>query len=229
MNKYKILIVEDELDILNLLKYNFQNEGYEVLTAEDGYLGLEIAEHQRPDLILLDILLPGKSGFQVCQSLKSKIKTKDIPIIMLTAKGEEKDRINGLELGADDYVVKPFSPKELVLRVKAVLKRSQKIEDKERVWQMEGLKIDFDAYQVLVHDKEIELTVTEFNLLKSLVYSEGLVLSREQLLDKVWGYEFIGYARTVDTHMHRLRQKLGDYSNYIQTVRGIGYRFRKIP
>ncbi len=227
MEEKKILLVEDEVDILNLLKFNFQNEGFAIYTAQDGDQALELAKKHLPHLIVLDLMLPGKDGLEVAKILKKKSETKEIPIIMLTAKGEEEDRVSGFELGADDYVVKPFSPRELLLRVWAVLKRTKNLAPKEDTWEKEGLRIEFETYRVLINTQEIDLTATEFQLLSSLVRAEGRVLSREQLLDLVWGYEFFGYARTVDTHMHRLRQKLGPFAEWIQTVRGIGYRLRK--
>lgn len=226
MDTLTILIVEDEADILNLLKYNFQSEGYEAWTAKDGEHALALIERQVPDVLLLDIMLPGMDGIEVCKVLKSKPETRDIPVIMLTAKGEEEDRISGFELGIDDYVVKPFSPRELILRVKAVLRRTKTPLKEEDIWEHSGLRVDFGAFRVMVDETEADLTATEFNLLAALIRANGRVLSREHLLDKVWGYEFMGYARTVDTHMHRLRQKLGPYADWIHTVRGIGYRLK---
>jgi two-component system phosphate regulon response regulator PhoB len=223
----KLLIVEDETDILHLLQFNFQREGFETHTARDGNEALRLAQERRPDLIVLDLLLPGKDGLEVCKTLKSREDSRNTPIIMLTAKGEEQDRITGFELGADDYVVKPFSPKELILRVKAVLRRKRQRQEEETVWEHQGLRVEFEAYRVFVDDTEVDLTATEFNLLSALIQAENRVLTREQLLDKVWGYEFVGYARTVDTHMHRLRLKLGAYADWIQTVRGVGYRLKK--
>ncbi len=226
MDTLTILIVEDEADILNLLRYNFQSEGYEAWTAKDGEHALALIERQVPDVLLLDIMLPGMDGIEVCKVLKSKPETRDIPVIMLTAKGEEEDRISGFELGIDDYVVKPFSPRELILRVKAVLRRTKTPLKEEDIWEHSGLRVDFGAFRVMVDEAEADLTATEFNLLAALIRANGRVLSREHLLDKVWGYEFMGYARTVDTHMHRLRQKLGPYADWIHTVRGIGYRLK---
>ena len=228
MQDIKILLVEDETDILNLLKYNFQSQGYSTLTAQNGNQAIEMVEDHHPDAIVLDLMLPGKSGEEVARVLKNKESTKHIPIIMLTAKGEEEDRITGLEIGADDYMVKPFSPRELMLRVQAVLKRSEYMErNSSDQWEREGLLVQFDTYQVFIQGEEVECTRTEFDLLASLVRSEGRVLTRENLLDKVWGYDFEGFARTVDTHMHRLRHKLGAYSDWIKTVRGIGYRLKR--
>ena len=227
MSGKKILLVEDETDILNLLKFNFKNEGYVVLASRDGNEALQIAKNELPDALVLDLMLPGKSGEEVARTLKTKPDTKHIPIIMLTAKGEEQDRIAGLELGADDYMVKPFSPRELMLRVKAVLKRSfgDKTPDSD-YWEREGLLVQLDMYQVFIHGEELPLTRTEFDLLANLVRSQGRILTREYLLDNVWGYDFEGFARTVDTHMHRLRHKLGPYAEWIKTVRGIGYRLK---
>lgn len=227
MSKSKILIVEDEIDILNLLRYNFESAGYFVSTLKDGLKVQETASNQQPDAIILDLMLPGKDGFEVCRKLRSEDLTRNIPVIILTAKGEEVDRIVGLELGADDYVVKPFSPRELILRVKAVLRRHQQNEGTASFWEHEGLKVDFASHKVIINELEINLTATEFNLLAELIQSKGKVKTRDQLLNKVWGYEFDGYARTVDTHVRRLRQKIEPYSNLVETVRGVGYRLKE--
>jgi two-component system phosphate regulon response regulator PhoB len=227
MSQGTILIVEDELDILNLLRYNFEHDGFETRTARDGDEAMQVLQSaEPPDLVLLDLMLPGLSGLDICKKIKSTPSTKHIPVVMLTAKGEEEDRISGFELGADDYVVKPFSPKELILRVKAVLRRSRQLEESGE-WEQGGLRVEFDSFRVLIDGDEALLTATEFNLLSSLIKASGRVLTREQLLDQVWGYEFVGYARTVDTHMHRLRQKLGPYADWLETVRGIGYRLKR--
>ncbi|MFO8033064.1 MAG: response regulator transcription factor [Desulfohalobiaceae bacterium] len=224
----KILIVEDEPDILNLLHYNMQSQGYESCTAKDGESALRLFQEYCPDLVILDIMLPGKSGLEVCRQIRSLPGGQDTAVLLLTAKGEEQDRVLGFETGADDYVVKPFSPRELILRVQAILRRGRNIQqEQENVWQTQGLRVEFDSCLVFVDGQEVELTATEFNMLKVLIRASGRVLSREQLLDQVWGYEFVGYARTVDTHMHRLRHKLGPYSELIQTVRGFGYRLKK--
>ena len=225
MSKVSILVVEDDNDILGLLTYNLRGAGYEVLTCEEGYAALTMARQRLPDLILLDLMIPGIDGFEVCKELKRSTETRNIPVIMLTARGEEIDRIVGLELGADDYVVKPFSPRELMLRVRAILRRSSGEPIAESVWQNEGLRIDLEAHKVSTDGEEITLTATEFKLLVELVRSRGKVQTREQLLDKVWGYQFEGYGRTVDTHVRRLRQKLGVYSHWVETIRGVGYRF----
>ncbi|MDY0040869.1 MAG: response regulator [Desulforhabdus sp.] len=221
-----VLIVEDETDILQLLKYHVEAAGFDALTAQDGYEALSLAKRQLPNLVLLDLMIPGLDGFEVCRELKRNAETKHIPIIMLTAKGEEIDRIVGLELGADDYVVKPFSPRELILRIRAVLRRSEAEGSPEAIWQEDELRVDLEAHKVTVDTEQIVLTATEFKLLVVLIRSRGKVQTRDQLLDKVWGYQFEGYARTVDTHVRRLRQKLGRYSNLVETVRGVGYRFR---
>ncbi len=228
MKAPKILIVEDEQDILNLLHFNLQSQGYESYTAKDGESGLKLFQELRPDLVILDIMLPNKSGLEVCRQIRSLPGGKQTAVLLLTAKGEEQDRVLGFETGADDYVVKPFSPRELMLRVQAILRRGGKNRnEEENTWQAQGLRVAFDSYQVFLDDREIELTATEFNMLRVLIRAAGRVLTREQLLDQVWGYEFVGYARTVDTHMHRLRHKLGPYSALIQTVRGFGYRLQK--
>jgi len=226
MSKMKIVVVEDDQDILQLLAYNMQASGFEVLTSRDGFEALSVVRRSLPDLVILDLMLPSLDGFEVCKELKRDPETKRIPILMLTARGEEVDRIVGLELGADDYVVKPFSPRELILRVRAILRRSTSDNAGENFWQHEGLRVDFEGHKASLHGEEIALTATEFKLLVELVKNRGRVQTRDQLLDKVWGYHFEGYARTVDTHVRRLRQKLGVYSEWVETVRGVGYRFR---
>lgn len=226
MARIKLLIVEDDTDILLLLKYNLEVAGFEVVTAKDGYTALSLARQHQPDLILLDLMIPDLDGFEVCKDLKRSTKTSMIPVIILTARGEEVDRIVGLELGADDYVVKPFSPREIILRVRAVLRRSTQEVTEDSLWQKEGILVDFEGHKVIIDGSEVPLTATEFKLLEELIRSHGKVLTRDHLLDKVWGYQFEGYARTVDTHVRRLRQKLGTYSELVETVRGVGYRFK---
>lgn len=227
MTKESVLIVEDDEDILNLLEYNFQNTGFEVSVAHDGLEALNKLRRHQPDLVLLDIMLPGADGFEVCKSIKRDPKTAHVPVIMLTARGEEVDRIVGLELGADDYVVKPFSPRELILRARAVLKRLSPEATPKQVLRRDGLSVDLDAHRAEAQGVEIPLTATEFKLLAELFKSQGRVHTRDQLLNTVWGYEFEGYARTVDTHVRRLRQKLGNHAALIETVRGVGYRFKE--
>jgi len=222
-----ILIVEDETDIMKLIDWHLRAEGYSTYTAADGNKGLDMAEEKAPDLILLDLILPGMDGLEVCKSLKRNSKTQDIPVVMLTAKGEEVDRIVGFELGADDYIVKPFSPRELILRIRAILRRHEKEPAEEAILKYNDLHIDLESYRVWLKDEELKLTVTEFNLLLELIQNKGKVRTRDQLLDRVWGYQFDGYARTVDTHIRRLRQKIGPYADSIETVRGIGYRFKE--
>lgn len=227
MSVEKILVVEDHSDTLELLKYNLTTSGYNVVTAMDGHKALEQARNEKPDLILLDLMLPGLDGLEVCRRLKQETGTQHIPVIMLTAKGEEVDRVVGLELGVDDYVVKPFSPRELVLRIKAVLRRSADTESaKPGKWDRDGLLVDFEAHTVVANTEEVPLTATEFKLLSELLQHEGKVRTRDHLLDTVWDTHFEGYSRTVDTHIRRLRQKLGDFADYIETVRGVGYRFK---
>lgn len=227
MNKETILVVEDDEDILQLLTINLEAAGYQAVTATDGYQGLKLAQRNQPSLIVLDIMLPGMDGFEVCKELKRHQETADIPVVMLTARGEEVDRIVGLELGADDYVVKPFSPREFLLRIKAVLKRAVPEQGERQQWQRNGLAVDLEAHKAIVDGEETQLTATEFKLLAELIKRQGRVQTRDQLLNTVWGYEFEGYARTVDTHVRRLRQKLGPYAKYIETVRGVGYRFKE--
>lgn len=226
MARGRVLIIEDDKDILNLVAWHLKAADYEVLKAEDGVSGLDVALREKPDLIILDLMLPGMDGLDVCKSLKRNKETGPIPIIMLTARGEEADRIVGLELGADDYVVKPFSPRELVLRVQAVMRRTAAPEPTQDMLSVEGIAVDAQAHRVWIDGEEILLTATEFKLLLELMHNQGRVLTRDRLLDRVWGYQFEGYARTVDTHIRRLRQKLGDYAHLVETIRGVGYRFR---
>lgn len=228
MSVEKILVVEDHNDTIELLKYNLTSSGYEVVTAMDGHKALEQAEKEKPNLILLDLMLPGIDGLEVCRRLKQDVSTQYIPVVMLTAKGEEVDRVVGLELGVDDYIVKPFSPRELVLRVKAVLRRSGEVPETRRPgkWKREGLSVDFEAHTVECDGELVALTATEFKLFSELLQHEGKVRTRDHLLDTVWDTHFEGYSRTVDTHIRRLRQKLGPYADYIETVRGVGYRFK---
>jgi two-component system phosphate regulon response regulator PhoB len=222
-----ILIIEDEKDIVDLVEYHLKQSGFSVLKALDGPSGLEIAKKNRPCLVILDLMLPGMDGKDICRALKSNPLTQSIPILMLTAKSEEVDRVIGFELGADDYVTKPFSPRELVLRVKAILRRKEAPDEGEKSFQVGDLLIDIDRHQVSIKRKPIPLTSTEFKLLVELIRLRGRVQTRERLLDKVWGYTYEGYARTVDTHIRRLREKLGPSGDYIETIRGVGYRFRE--
>ena len=222
---HTILVVDDEPDIVELVRYNLTQAGYRVVSASDGRQALEMARRERPDLIVLDLMLPVMPGSEVARSLKQDEKTRGIPILMLTARGEEVDRVVGFELGADDYVTKPFSPRELVLRVQAILKRGAQPAADERIVR-EPLVIDVGAHTVRLKGKEITLTAIEFKLLHRLARRPGRVFSRDQLLSEVWGYSREVETRTVDTHMKRLRAKLGPVSDWIQTVRGVGYRFQ---
>ena len=224
---HKVLLVEDEPDILDMVQYNLEHAGFEVLTAGDGEEALVLVKDQSPSIVVLDLMLPGMDGLEVCKTLKQARETKDIPVLMLTARKDEVDRILGLELGADDYVVKPFSPRELVLRVRAILRRSegQSNEDQNDEVCVGALRIDRGAHQAWVDDVQLTLTATEFKLLTTLVDRRGRVQTREDLLNTVWGYEYAGYGRTVDTHIRRLREKLGSHSALVETVRGVGYRF----
>ena len=223
----RILVIEDDPAILRGLADNLRFESHEVLTAADGEAGYRLIRERSPDLVILDLMLPGMDGKDVCRALKSNPLTQSIPIIMLTAKSEEMDRVVGFELGADDYVTKPFSPRELVLRVKAILRRKEVSPEGGKVLQIGDLLIDIDRHQVSVKKKVLQLTSTEFKLLVELVSNKGRVQTRERLLDKVWGYTYEGYARTVDTHIRRLREKLGATGDLIETIRGVGYRFRE--
>lgn len=227
MEKATVLIVEDDRDILELLTYTIRGAGFDVVSAEDGLEALVKARQHRPAIVILDLMLPGMDGLDVCRELKRSAETSPIAVIMLTARGEEVDRIVGLELGADDYVVKPFSPREVVLRIRAVLRRTATPEKPSAVFEVEGLEVDLEAHRVKMGDHPVELTVTEFKLLAELIRNRGKVQSRDTLLDKVWGYRFEGYARTVDTHVRRLRHKLGPFADRVETVRGVGYRFRE--
>lgn len=221
----KILIVEDDPDIRELLRFNLEKAGYTLFLAEDGEKVLALARKHSPELILLDLMLPGVDGLEVCRTLKKDPELQRIPIIMVTAKGEEMDRVVGLELGADDYVVKPFSLREVVLRIRKVLDRREK-QTAPAILKADPLVLDLDAHTARLDDQLLELTATEFRLLTYLLRHRGRVQTREMLLDRVWGYSFEGYARTIDTHIRRVRKKMGEAQNLIETVRGIGYRFQ---
>lgn len=222
-----ILVIEDERDLADLLVYNLEKEGYKVLKAHDGLSGLELLRLYIPDLVILDLMLPGMMGTEVCKILKKEEKTAAIPVIMLTARGEEIDRVVGFEVGAEDYVVKPFSPRELLLRIKAVLRRSSSESGPAAKVRFGSLSIDRDRHQVKVNDEEIVLTTTEYKLLDMLAGRAGRVQSRDLLLQNVWGYHYVGDTRTVDTHVTRLRTKLGTAGDLIKTVRGFGYKLEE--
>jgi len=225
--KEKILIVEDEKDIIKMLEYNLKKEGYRVNYARDGEDAIDLAVREHPDLILLDLMLPGMDGLEVCKALKKESKTAYIPIIMLTAKSQESDKVVGLELGADDYITKPFSLRELIARIKAVLRRATEKEKLPEIFQEGDLKIDFAKISVSVKDKPVELTAKEFELLKTLLKAKGRVLSRDYLLDTIWGFDHAMeiQTRTVDVHIRTLRKKIKTASKYVITVKNYGYRF----
>lgn len=223
----KILVVEDEPDAVELIKFNLKGAGYDVLTAMDGDEALKKARSLQPDLIVLDIMLPEVDGLEVCKIIRRDQRVAATPILMLTAKAAEIDRVLGLELGADDYVTKPFSPRELILRVKRLLRNNQPAAAgvKQDEINLKELCLDIPRHQATVKGRAIDLTATEFRLLTVLAQRRGRVQSREQLLQDVWDYDNIIDTRTVDTHMRRLREKLGSASKYLDTVRGVGYRF----
>jgi DNA-binding response OmpR family regulator len=221
----QILIIEDDSDIAESLQYNFRREGFSSIVAESGEKGLRLALNEKnpPALILLDLMLPGMSGMEICKRLRREPLTEKTPIIMLTAKTDEADKIAGLEIGADDYIVKPFSVREVVARVRAILRR--KTERAFEIYEDDCLKIDVGTMRVFCGGENIDLTRKEFALLVHLVKNIGRVPTRQQLLDHVWGYSYYGDGRTLDVHIRRLRQKLGDCGNCIETVVGVGYRF----
>ena len=226
----KILIIEDEPDIRKALEYNISREGYEVISASSLSEGRQKLESDSFTLLLLDLMLPDGSGLDLFRELKQDKSLSAMPVIILTAKDDEVDKVVGFELGADDYVTKPFSVRELILRVKAVLKRGERKSDNMEVQRQFGeLKIDVDSHEVFVNDDHVSLTALEFKLLRQLVDRRGRVQSRDQLLSDVWGYSSDVTTRTVDTHIKRLREKLGDMGKYVQTIRGVGYKFTRTP
>ncbi len=225
MGRENIILVEDDRHISKLVKYNLEKAGFNCLITESGESALEALRHKSFDLIILDIMLPGMDGFETCRNIKQDKKISSIPIIIVTAKGEEVDKVVGFELGADDYVVKPFSPRELILRVKAVLKRGKHDEEKgEDILRIDNIIVDIPRHKVTVDKKEVTLTNIEFKLLVTLIRRKGLVQSRDILLEDVWDIAADITTRTIDTHIKRLREKLGKRGKCIETVRGIGYR-----
>ena len=220
-----VLVVDDEPDVLDLLVYNLQKAGYKTVRASDGATALQKARDLLPSIVVLDLMLPQIEGTEVCKQLRADPRTAPIPIIMLTAKADELDRVIGFELGADDYVVKPFSPRELVLRVKTILRRAQGKGAPAEVLKADELIVDLAKHEVTVKGKPVDVTATEFKLLATLMERRGRVQSRDRLLTDVWGYEGDIDTRTVDTHVRRLREKLGSAADCIETVRGVGYRF----
>ena len=228
MSDEKILIVDDEQNIVELIKFNLESSGYNVLCAYNGQDAVDIAKKEQPSLILLDLMLPVKDGLEVCKEIRRDILISNTPIIMLTAKCEELDKILGLELGADDYITKPFTVRELIARVKAILRRTQYSNNNHNSFTIQNLSIDFSKHEVKKDGAIVDLTLKEFELLEHLVKNRGKVLTRDVLLDKIWGYEYIGETRTVDVHIRHLRKKIEDDDSkpkLIETIRGIGYRF----
>lgn len=220
-----ILVVEDDAEIRELVKFNLERDGFRVAAVERGDEAMDRIKASRPDAIILDIMLPGRSGLELLQELRRGPQTKDLPVVLLTARASEVDKLVGFEFGADDYITKPFSPRELLARVRAMLRRSQPPEESKAI-TVAGLTIDFDTMSMQIDGASLSLTRREFELLAFLARDPGRVMTREELLRKVWGYEFIGETRTVDVHVRRVRAKLGERASLIETVTGIGYKFR---
>jgi DNA-binding response OmpR family regulator len=226
--RQRVIIIEDERDIVELVRYNFRKEGFEVESFSCGRDGLEYLRRNPADLVLLDILLPDEDGFEICKRLRADERLKSVPVIFLTAKSEEMDRVLGLEIGADDYVVKPFSPRELVARVKAVLRRQERVAEKREVVEAGALHLDTRTQEATVRGRPVELSALEFKLLYFLASHPRHVFDRDRLLDEVWGRDRFVTPRTVDVHIRRLREKIEEVPNrplFLQTVRGSGYRF----
>lgn len=220
----KLLVVDDEIKIREMICKYAKYEGYQVIEAEDGLQAIDIVKKEKIDLIIMDVMMPNLDGFSATKQIKLD---SDIPFILLTALGEEYDKIHGFDLGVDDYVVKPFSPKELMMRVKAILNRVNKVNDFSEDFEMEGLKIDFVGHIVYIDNQEVSLSPKEYDLLTYLVSNRGIALTREQLIQNVWGYDFFGDDRTLDTHIKLLRKNIMPYNKFIITLRGVGYRFEK--
>ncbi|HWB06375.1 MAG TPA: response regulator [Verrucomicrobiales bacterium] len=225
---HTVLVVDDETDILELVAFNLERQQFKVITADNGITAVQLAKEKLPELIVLDLMLPGIDGFSVYKELRADPRTSGIPVLMLTAKGEVNDRIAGLELGADDYVTKPFSPKELMLRVRALLKRTRKV-TVDASLRIGDFLLERNTLKLFLAGQPVDLTATEFKLLRLLVEATGETQERDVLLREVWGYSDTMLTRTLDTHIKRLREKLGKYADCIQTVRGIGYRFVQSP
>ena len=223
-----IFCVEDDANIRKLIVYTLESTGFEACGFEDGKSFLEAVSEEVPELVILDIMLPGMDGMEILKRMKMDSKMKDIPVIMATAKGTEYDKVHGLDAGADDYITKPFGMLELVSRVKAVLRRSQKYQVPSKdVVEVKGILIDLKKHEVLTGKEAVSLTLKEYELLKRLMQNPDVVLTRENLLNEIWGYDFYGETRTVDVHVRTLRQKLGEYGDRIETVRGVGYRISR--
>lgn len=228
MSNDKVLVVDDEEYIVELITYNLVSAGYKVISANNGIDAIKLVKEEKPKLILLDLMIPGKDGYDVCKEIRSDSDMKGISIIMLTAKSEEFDKVLGLELGADDYITKPFSVRELLARVKAVLRRTSTREEVSEIIAIGDLTANFEKREISIKEKVLDLTLKEFELLEILIKNKGKILTRETLLDKIWGYEYIGETRTVDVHIRYLRKKIElDDKNpkFIETIRGVGYRF----
>lgn len=226
MARATILIIEDDRDIVEMVEYNLQEEGYATISALDGRQGFDVAARNKPDLIILDVMLPVHDGFEVCRMLRADARTAGVPIIILSAKSQEIDKVTGLELGADDYVTKPFSPRELIARIRAILRRGQADQTSDKL-TIGDVVIDRSKHQVVVACEEISLTRTEFDVLEAMARRAGAVLSRDMILDMVGGDDAVVCDRTVDAHVKSLRRKLGPARDCIETVRGVGYRFRE--
>lgn len=227
MAEEKILVVDDEEHIRELIKFNLENNGYRVIGADNGLDALKMTKEENPNLLLLDLMLPGMDGYDVCKEIRKDNNISTTPIIMITAKGEEFDKVLGLELGADDYITKPFSVRELMARVKAILRRTN-IKPIDNSYNFGKINIDFEKHEVIKDEGKVDLTLKEFELLEILIKNKGRVMTRDFLLDKIWGYEYVGETRTVDVHIRHLRQKIEEDDKnpkYIETIRGIGYRF----
>jgi two-component system, OmpR family, alkaline phosphatase synthesis response regulator PhoP len=227
MSEEKILIVDDEEHIQELIKFNLEKNGYKTIIAGNGVDALKLAKGENPQLVLLDLMLPLKDGYDVCKEIRKDNSISSMPIIMLSARGEELDKILGLELGADDYIIKPFSVRELLARIKAILRRTT-IQPIDKYYKIGNIEIDFEKHEVVKSGNVIDLTLKEFELLEVLIKNKGRVITRDFLLDRIWGYEYIGETRTVDVHIRHLRQKIEDDDRnpeFIETIRGVGYRF----
>ncbi|HHY90262.1 MAG TPA: response regulator transcription factor [Clostridiales bacterium] len=226
----KILVVDDEQHIIELIQFNLENYGFDVIACDNGEDAVSLSQKEMPELVILDLMLPGIDGLEVCKRIRNYKKTSKIPIIMLTAKGEEADKVLGLESGADDYLTKPFSVRELLARIRAILRRvEENFSEKKDLIRIHDICIDIEKHEVTKGNQKIDLTLKEFELLKILALHRGKVLSRDFLLDKVWGYDYIGESRTVDVHIRYLRKKIEDNdrdSAYIETIRGIGYKMK---
>jgi two-component system, OmpR family, alkaline phosphatase synthesis response regulator PhoP len=226
MNKPTILIIDDEKDLNELVRYNLEKDHFDVICATEGRSGLQIATRHRPDLILLDLMMPGMDGLEVCRQLRADDRTRRIPVIMLTARATEADRVVGLEMGADDYVIKPFSPRELVARVKAVLRRTSQQEQPAEMIRVGAIVVDVNRHEVTSDGRPVQLTATEFRILHYLAGRPGRVTSREEIIDAALGQDTAVFDRTVDVHITSIRRKLGRRADHIETIRGFGYKFR---